>query len=115
MNNNGTAACRECGKPVGPSVRFEKKFCCEPCRHSWTNRRKLRGAELYDLFMAMRYDRGTAKLFGVWAIMCRMASMWKEEDGRLGVKSYASLSDIQQEGRILKYTAVRNTISRRVR
>lgn len=30
--------------------------------------------------MALRYERGLAKLLGLWAIMCRMAMTWREED-----------------------------------
>lgn len=101
-------SCRECGKPLGPSVRPEKKFCCHPCGFAWNNRRKLRGAELYDLFMAMRYERGAAKLYGVWAIICRMAAMWNEEDKERGAKSYAPIKEVME--RYVHYTAVRNTV-----
>jgi hypothetical protein len=80
--------CRECGKALDntkPSF-----FCDTGCRVSWRNRRASRGADLYDLFMAMRYDRTEAKELGLWNLMCRMASSWHEEDLEAGRQSYFS-------------------------
>lgn len=45
-----------------------------------------RGADLYDCFMALRYDREAAKAAGLWALMCRMAQSWNEEDQKAGRK-----------------------------
>lgn len=115
MNNNGTAACRECKKPVGPSVRFEKKFCCHACGTAWNNRRKQRGAEMYDLIMFMCCERKAARLLNIWTLVWRMAAVWREEDKAAGLKSYAPFAEIQQDGRMLKYAATRHDISRRVR
>lgn len=36
-----------------------KAFCNAECRANWHNRRKARGAELYDFAMAWRFDRET--------------------------------------------------------
>lgn len=47
-----------------------------------------RGAELYDLFMAMRYDREQAKILGLWKLMCRLGRMWHEEDKAAHRQSY---------------------------
>jgi len=52
------------------------------------DRRMSRGADLYDAFMAMRFDREAAKDKGLWALMCRMASAWNEEDKAAGRQSY---------------------------
>lgn len=41
-----------------------------------------RGRELYHLFMAWRYERALAKKLGLFAIMCRMAMLWRAEDKR---------------------------------
>jgi hypothetical protein len=46
------------------------------------NRMMTRGRELYSLFMVMRYERGVARMRGVWAIACRLAQGWREEDER---------------------------------
>jgi predicted nucleic acid-binding Zn ribbon protein len=73
--------CLECGKPH-ETRRLEAKFCSEKCRSEFKNRRKLRGAELYDLFMSMRYSRDEAANEGVWNFMCRMAQHYKAQDDR---------------------------------
>lgn len=73
--------CNECGESYAPR-RCDEFFCSIPCRKAFDNRAMTRGRELYHLFMVMRYERGIAKAMGVWAIMCRMAMMWKTEDDR---------------------------------
>lgn len=89
------AECRECG-------HFHDKakaaFCCTPCRQAWNNRRMQRGAQLYDLFMAVRYQRGLAKVHSLWSIVCRLAQSWREEDvrergGRPSWRAYTELHD----------------------
>lgn len=81
--------CNECGSCYQPR-RCDEFFCSTPCRKAFDNRAMVRGRELYHLFMVMRYERGTAKLLGIWAIMCRMATAWREEDNaeRNGRKSW---------------------------
>jgi hypothetical protein len=83
--------CNECGEAYTPR-RVDEFYCSTPCRKSFENRRMVRGKELYDLFMVMRYDRGAAKLLGVWNLMCRLALHWREEDDRdrAGRKSWLS-------------------------
>lgn len=75
--------CRECGEDIsdkGPRA----EFCCSAHRMDWNNRRGSRGSELYDLFMAYRYNRGVAKELGIFAAMCTLASRWRKEDnGRI--------------------------------
>lgn len=87
-NSKGVCKCRECGEHFGKARDHEQLFCSSACRTSFNNRRKQRGADLYDLFMTMRYERGTAKLLGVWAILCRLAQDWNEDDKAEGRKSY---------------------------
>lgn len=69
--------CRECGGR-NEAKRIDQVFCCTPCRNAWENRRRDRGAILYDLFMEMRYRRSGAK--GLWSIMCRLAEEWRGVD-----------------------------------
>lgn len=73
--------CNECGSGYTPR-RCDEFFCSVPCRKSFDNRAMVRGRELYHLFMVMRYERGLAKALGIWAIMCRMATVWRDEDHR---------------------------------
>lgn len=83
MNSQKYASrcCDECGTAYKPH-RVDALFCSTPCRKSFDNRAMVRGREMYSLFMCMRYERGLAKALGVWAIMCRMAMIWREEDNR---------------------------------
>lgn len=74
--------CRDCGGPLAAQSRIGAGFCSEACRHRFNNRRKARGAELYDLFMTLRYQRGVAAKLGVWTAICRLAQQWREEDER---------------------------------
>ena len=69
-------ACLECGEPK-PS---RGEFCTTKCRQTFNNRRKLRGAELYDLYMVLRFERGLAKLLGIFQLINRMASNFRQED-----------------------------------
>lgn len=87
--------CNECGAPYTPR-RCDEFFCSVPCRKTFDNRAMTRGRELYHLFMVMRYERGLAKMLGIWAIMCRMATAWREEDAkeRGGRKSWQAPAKI---------------------
>ncbi len=55
--------CRECG------VRFQahrtsREFCCTECRQTFHNRAASRGAEIFHVLMAMRFDRAKATAAG---------------------------------------------------
>ena len=71
--------CFECGRPFTASVSGAE-FCGPACRMVFNNRRAKRGAELYDLFMALRHDRATATLFKVWRLLNRLAAIFRVED-----------------------------------
>lgn len=93
--------CLECGAPFqSPEDRAE--FCCTAHRKAWNNRRAIRGAQLYDLFMAMRFERGRAKLFKLWGLICALASAYRDADNalRAGRRSWrrteAALAEIPQ-------------------
>jgi hypothetical protein len=74
-------SCAECGAPFTPGT-FHGEFCGA----RWA----VRGAELYDLFMTLRYDRETGRALKVWKILCRMAAGYRAEDlaGRAGRPSW---------------------------
>lgn len=97
MTKKTICACRECrtaltrpedaGKRPNPS-RPPALFCSMTCRTTWNNRRKTRGADLYDLWMAMRYARDDAKVLGVWKEMCRLSETWNAEDKAAGRETF---------------------------
>lgn len=72
-------ACQECGASFSAS-QASARFCSRDCRNAFDNRRKARGAILYDLFMANNYERKIARPLGIWSKMFRAASHWKAED-----------------------------------
>lgn len=82
-----TTKCPECGAEFQPQ-RSSAHFCSTACRKAFNNRRMTRGAELYDLFMAMRYARGWAKAQGIWQLVCRLAAEWRAEDDGAGRESF---------------------------
>lgn len=95
-------ACLECGGPrvvgrrAGGKERHDDEFCCKPCRDAFGNRRKARGAELYDLFMVHRWDRKLAVALRILQAMNRLASNWRAEDKarRAGRRSWRKPHDV---------------------
>jgi hypothetical protein len=73
--------CWECGAAY-EALDPDRKFCQHAHAKAFHNRAAMRGAILYHLFMAMRYERGVAKGLGVWSAACKIASHWREEDQR---------------------------------
>lgn len=69
-------ACLECGE----DHRLKGDFCTTACRNAFNNRRKARGAELYDLYMAHRFDRTRAQELRLFQAINRLASNWRRED-----------------------------------
>jgi hypothetical protein len=74
--------CLECGAGLEAAMRADAEFCCDPCCRRFNNRRLKRGAEFFDLFMSLRYDREAAKREGVWTLLCRLAQNCREQDER---------------------------------
>lgn len=83
------ATCPECGRRHSPARR-DAEFCSATCRQRWHSRRAQRGADLYDLYMAHRFDRQTATALGLLAIINRACSTWRAEDAerRAGRRSW---------------------------
>ncbi|MGJ5032258.1 transcriptional regulator [Bradyrhizobium sp. HKCCYLS2038] len=81
--------CQECGNPIS-ARRAGQEFCAAPCRQTFNNRRMQRGAELYDLFRALRRERSTASEMNLWTQLCRLELQWQTEDDqqRPGRRSY---------------------------
>lgn len=81
LNGSPEAACLECGRPYEAGSQ-RSDFCGSPCRLAWNNRRLQRGAEFYDLVVALRFDRATATRLKVWRLINRLASIFRDEDRR---------------------------------
>ncbi len=96
--------CRECGTPFTPR-RTTAVFCSGVCKRAFNNRRAMRGAELYDLFLASRFDRQDPAVDGVWSVLCRMAHVWRAQDEaeRDGRKSWCPAKEVR--GRTARYAA----------
>jgi len=88
-------ACLECGAAYVPATA-EAEFCSAHCRMAFNNRRAKRGAELYDLFMALRHDRAVATTFKVWRLLNRLAAGFRAEDvtERAGRRSWRPPAEI---------------------
>jgi hypothetical protein len=97
--------CLECGK-LWNERKHDRLFCSSAHRLAFNNRRMKRGAEMYDLFRAMRRERDQAKLLGLWAEMCRLELRWQQEDDaqRPGRRSYMppekALMNLRETGRL---------------
>lgn len=76
-NRKRYRACLECGDAL---FTLHGDFCCDAHRKAWNNRRLIRGAEFYDLFMCLRWDRAVASKLKVWTLICRLASRYRAED-----------------------------------
>ena len=72
--------CFECNTAITERSRKNRMFCGPECRQSFNNRRMQRGAQLYDLFMAQRFERADAERQQVWSAMCRLGMRWRDED-----------------------------------
>lgn len=81
--------CQECGSAI-IGRRSGQGFCKPSCRQAFNNRRMQRGAELYDLFRALRRERGVAKEMNLWTQLCRLELSWQQQDDaeRPGRRSY---------------------------
>ena len=96
-------ACLECGS----ETHLKGEFCPTRCRTDFNNRRKARGAELYDLYMAHRFERAAATDLGVFQAINRLASMYRQEDNqrRAGRKSWRRPRAVLEERPYLKAVA----------
>jgi len=90
------AVCAECGASYHAKRKDASDFCSTKCRAAFNNRRAMRGAEMYDLMMALRNDREVATKLGVWKIMCRIAAEHRADDvaQRGGRKSWRNPKEV---------------------
>ena len=99
--------CLECGTSYTARIA-RGDFCSPRCRKDWNNRRALRGAELYDLFMAHRFDRARAAELRLLGAMNRMASNWRgdDRDRRAGRRSWRDPEAVLADRPYLRAIAV---------
>jgi hypothetical protein len=88
--------CRECGK--GIPARHGREFCTDICRRSFHNRKAQRGALLFDVLMALRFDRSRAKDHAALSLLCRMASAFRAQDvnERGARRSWDDIADVRE-------------------
>ena len=72
--------CLETGELLPPNMHPGARFLTNEAKVAWGNRRKTRGAALYDMFMAFRYNRPLAKKLHLFGQMCKLAAEWHAED-----------------------------------
>jgi hypothetical protein len=108
-------ACLECGCSFEFRDTRPREFCRARCRKRWNNRRMTRGAELYDLYMAHRFDRANAQELGVFQAINRLASNYRQEDNveRSGRRSWRWSRAVLEERPFLKAITVREGTGRR--
>jgi hypothetical protein len=106
------AECRECGRPL---VNKQAQFCGPGCRADFHNRRAKRGAEIFDLAMAWRFDRRRAKKEKALSAMCRMLGQFRGEDwrDRAGRPSWDSVQRIKERNLRLVVTVLAPPTARR--
>jgi hypothetical protein len=75
------AQCRECGS-LFDAKRSTREFCSSACRATFHNRRGQRGAEIFDLAMAWRFDRKRAAKAKALTLLCRALARFRNEDVR---------------------------------
>lgn len=93
--------CRECGSPIvqipiTKQGHRPREFCSATCRVAFRNRRAKRGAELFDFYMASRYQR--QQFPGLITTVNQMCAGWREEDKKI-LDGRQSWNDISRSDR----------------
>lgn len=107
-------ACIECGETFNPKAAHQD-FCRTSCKSAFNNRRLLRGAEIFDLIMILRYERPIAKALKVWKLICRLTAAYREEDTRqrAGRHSWRPAKQVIERHPYLAATTISSTTWRR--
>lgn len=107
--------CQECDNHI-TDPQHGKTFCSRGCRQVFNNRRMKRGAELYDLFRALRRERSKAKALNLWTQICRLELEWQMQDEaqRPGRKSYMppekALANLLDKGSLQRGEIIANSL-----
>ena len=104
-------SCRNCGAEFQRN-RVDQQFCKRSCGSDFHNRRKERGAIIYDLFMIMRHERKAANTIRAWFTMTRLAMYWWQEDqSRSGQPSWQKAKTVADQTTWAKATVVGKDIA----
>ncbi len=105
-------ACRECGATFS-AQRQGREFCRAACRRAFYNRKALRGAQLYDLIMALRFERPRAEELGAWSLLCRLAASYKAADDRerAGRRSWDGIDKVRDRSTHLLATIIGRNVA----
>jgi hypothetical protein len=85
--------CPECSKSFS-AKRLSAVFCCREHADAFMNRKKVRGATLYELYMHHRFNRGPAQRAKVLATMNAIIAAWRALDEAAGRQSMLDLDDV---------------------
>lgn len=117
-----TCQCLECDDQFKAEVKTAT-FCSTAHRTTFNNRRKERGAELYDLLMACRFERQASRRDptnqdakpSVFTMLYRMARQFRDQDieQRNGRKSWRPARKVLARGQHTHLNSV--VIQRRAR
>lgn len=89
-----TRTCVECQKTF-KAHRYDADFCGSACRSAFNNRRRDRGAVLYDLAMVEEVDPDTASRHGFNNRIALLLEEWVQEDKAEGRKrTHKRINDI---------------------
>lgn len=91
-----SAKCAECGHEFHAKRPDRAEFCSTECRSRYNNRRRDRGAMLFDLYLHHRFNRKAAAEKNLQTLIDRMVGNWVEEDRRAGRRVMRDLADVMQ-------------------
>ncbi len=80
--------CKECQNPFAAKVA-SAVFCSAPCRKVHSNRRAMRGAEIYDLAMEWRFARDVATERKTYSHLCTLLGRFNDKDKAEGRRSWS--------------------------
>ena len=99
--------CPECGADLAGAHAY-REFCGDACKRKFHNRRQLRGAQLYDVFMTHRCERALGEELHCLTMANRLAAQWRDEDAqeRAGRKSWLPVRRLLELNPWLKAVAL---------
>lgn len=106
--------CRECGAVLS-ARRGTREFCDPICRRRFHHRHAQRGAALYSVVMALRFQRSEATKLKAFTLLSRLAERFRFEDlrDRDGRQSWTDLQEMRRRFPDLGAAVIRNRRGRR--